>query len=269
MSDRVRGFYEDNAQLEWERLEQPAYRLELLTTLPLVERHFPRRARVADIGGGPGRYTVELAQRGDRVTLVDLSDAQVALARTKLEERGLAAEALLCGDARDLSRLETASFNAALVLGPLYHLRERADRDRVLAEVSRILAPGGVAIVAWLNAWGVLRVGLTDFPSRFRDLDFVRGMLGEGAFPGEALGFTEAFLTTPPQADAELRAAGFEVLDWIGCEGFAGGMHEALEALSRTDREAYEGALKLAVELAGSSPFRETAEHLHYVVRKR
>jgi hypothetical protein len=115
----------------------------------------------------------------------------------------------------------------------------------------------------------VLRVGLTDLPLRFRDLDFARGLLGEGTLLGEAQGFTGTFLTTPPQAEAELRAAGFEVLDWIGCEGFTGGMHEALEALSRTDREAYEGALKLAVELSGSSPFRETAEHLHYVVRKR
>lgn len=268
MGDKVQQFYDDTAQAEWERLEKPRYTLELLTTLPLIERHFPAKARVADIGGGPGRYTVELAQRSHRVTLVELSEAQVKLAGEKLSERKLSAEALLQGDARDLGKLETGGYDAALVLGPMYHLAEASDRGKVLSELKRILKPGGVAIVAYLNAWGVLRVGLADFPFRFKEPEFVRRMLDAGRFPGDEQGFTEAFLSTPPRAEAELREAGFELREWVGCESLASGMHEALDRMAESDPEAFQGALKLAVEVSGRSPFRDTSEHLHFVVRR-
>ena len=34
-----------------------------------------------------------------------------------------------------------------------------------------------------MNSWGLVRTGLTDFPDRYRDLGFLRAMLGEVAFP--------------------------------------------------------------------------------------
>ncbi len=47
------------------------------------------------------------------------------------------------GDARRLDRPD-ASVDAALLLGPLYHLTERGDRVAALAEARRVLRPGGV-----------------------------------------------------------------------------------------------------------------------------
>jgi len=46
-------------------------------------------ARLLDCGGGPGRYAVELARRGYRVTLFDLSEGNLALAREKAAEAGV------------------------------------------------------------------------------------------------------------------------------------------------------------------------------------
>ena len=65
----VREFYKD-AQREWDRLDIPFCRIEFASTLALIDRHMTGSKRtVADIGGGPGRYTIELVERGDRVTL--------------------------------------------------------------------------------------------------------------------------------------------------------------------------------------------------------
>jgi ubiquinone/menaquinone biosynthesis C-methylase UbiE len=46
------------------------------------------------------------------------------------------------GDARELD-LADASVDAVLLLGPLYHLRQRSDRVRALAEARRVVRPGG------------------------------------------------------------------------------------------------------------------------------
>ena len=46
------------------------------------------------------------------------------------------------GDARALPFAD-ASADALLLLGPLYHLQERADRLRALREAARVLRPGG------------------------------------------------------------------------------------------------------------------------------
>jgi SAM-dependent methyltransferase len=50
-------------------------------------------------------------------------------------------------DARDLD-LDDASVDAVLLLGPLYHLRRRADRIRALTEARRVVRPGGPVFAA-------------------------------------------------------------------------------------------------------------------------
>ncbi|MEV4285604.1 class I SAM-dependent methyltransferase [Nonomuraea bangladeshensis] len=54
------------------------------------------------------------------------------------------------GDARRLP-VADASQDAVLLLGPLYHLPDRADRVRALTEARRALRPGGVVAAATIN----------------------------------------------------------------------------------------------------------------------
>jgi hypothetical protein len=48
--DLVREFYKD-AQTEWDRLDIPLCRIEFASTLSLIDAHFRKGMRVADIGG--------------------------------------------------------------------------------------------------------------------------------------------------------------------------------------------------------------------------
>ena len=77
MSEVVKNFYNSNAKLEWERLDLPLCRIEFVSTLGLIDKYFPKRGRVCDIGGGPGRYAIELIRRGYAVTLLDISDDEI------------------------------------------------------------------------------------------------------------------------------------------------------------------------------------------------
>ena len=269
MSDPVREFYDSDPEREWARLEQPFQRLEFAVGLRLIERYFPPRGRVADIGGGPGRYTIELLKRGYAATLLDLSPRLLEVARQRLAQAGLRAERLIEGDARDLHALETAGFDAALLMGPLYHLVEAEGRARALRELARVLKPGAVAIVTYLNSWGLLRTGLADFPERFRDAGFLRSMLGEQVFRGRELaGFTESYWSTPPAALSELRAAGFEIIGRASAQGFAGGMLPVVERLAATDPAAYASVLEVVAETCELPQYRDAGDHLHVIVRK-
>ena len=84
---RIREYYRD-AQREWERMDIPLCRIEFASTLALIDCYFTKGMTVADIGGGPGRYTIELVKRGCAVTLFDLSAENIALAKTKETEFG-------------------------------------------------------------------------------------------------------------------------------------------------------------------------------------
>lgn len=187
MSQVVKDFYNSNAAFEWERLDLPLCKIEFACTLSLIDKYFPRQARVCDVGGGPGRYSIELIRRGYAVTLFDLSDEEIRLAREQLDKLGLSAEQFVVGDAQDMSNLASGSFDAALLLGPMYHIVEHEKRAKVLLELTRILKPGGIAIIAYLNSWGLIKTGIVDFPNQYRDISTLRSMLAERTFTGRSL----------------------------------------------------------------------------------
>lgn len=91
-------------------------------------------------------HAAALAERGDEVLLIDPVPRHVDAAR---KHGTFAAEV---GDARSLPA-DDNDFDAALLLGPPYHLVERGDRLRALEEAVRVVRPGG-----WVFAAGVSRL---------------------------------------------------------------------------------------------------------------
>ena len=142
--------------LESGRLDRGPGALELARTQVILERILPSPpARIADIGGGPGRYALWLADRGYHVHLIDPVQAHIQEARAASCDAGV--EQLVMadtGDARELA-LPDASVDVVLLLGPLYHLTSRADRVRALAEARRICRAGGVMVAAAISRFAV------------------------------------------------------------------------------------------------------------------
>ncbi len=268
MSRIVRDFYNASPSYEWDRLARPYRRLELVSTLHLITKYFPEGGRAADIGGGPGRYAIELLKRGYRVTLVDLSEGLLGIARERLAAEGLRADAVVQADACQLDFLSDSSFDVALLMGPMYHLVNPEDRVQALRELLRILKPRGTAIVAYINSWGLMRALLTESPGYYKDLNNVHLLAGEFSQIGPQKGFTEAYFTVPPKAKEELTGAGFEILSYAGAESFCGGAYDPVTAIHGSDLEAYENILKVAAELCEAPQYRDDTEHIHFVVRK-
>ncbi|MDD5556033.1 MAG: class I SAM-dependent methyltransferase [bacterium] len=127
--------------------ELEAYRFEKLDYLPRAVR-FDGYAgrRVLEIGCGIGLDLARFATGGARVTGVDLAPRSIELARTLFRQRGLE------GDLRvmDGAALEfpDGSFDVAYAHGTLQYA---ADPGRIVAEMRRVLVPGGEAIAMLYN----------------------------------------------------------------------------------------------------------------------
>ena len=138
-------------------------------------------------------------------------------------EGGIARVRTRVGDARDID-LADESADAVLMLGPIYHLRRRADRIRALREAWRVVRPGGPVFVAAISRWvprldGELRARIYEGDPAFRDLT-VR-VERTGWMPPLFDGAFTAYCHRPGQLRQELRGAGFDVADLVSVEGAA------------------------------------------------
>jgi S-adenosylmethionine-dependent methyltransferase len=117
----VEQAYDEHPEYEWDRLMR--HRVEHGLTMRAMAEHLPAApAKIADVGGSVGRYAIELARRGYAVTLVDLSAKCLDFARQKAAEARVQLAGVVKANARDLSVLADQSFDAVLLMGPLYHL---------------------------------------------------------------------------------------------------------------------------------------------------
>ena len=112
----------------------------------------PQGLKIADIGAGTGRYSVELCHRGYDVTAVELVPHNLEILRSKHENIKT-----WQGDARDLHFLEDQTFDITLLFGPLYHLHGDSEKLKALAEARRITKKGGYILVAYvMNDYSVI-----------------------------------------------------------------------------------------------------------------
>ena len=119
---------------EHSRLQSGVSQLEFARTQEIVSRYLDRPGLViVDVGGGPGAYAAWLSELGHEVHLIDPVPGLVEHARSLLTASGRTIASCSVGDARALHRADR-SVDMVLLLGPLYHLVERADRQRALAE---------------------------------------------------------------------------------------------------------------------------------------
>lgn len=115
----------------------------------------PGGARVLDAGCGAGRLSVDLARRGLRVHAVDSAEKLVEAARETVSAAGLSeAVDVRTADVHALP-FEDGTFAAVVALGLLPWVHTPA---RALAEIARVLAPGGHVVLscdsaAALQSW--------------------------------------------------------------------------------------------------------------------
>ena len=182
--------FDENSRLN----KSQAARVEFLTTVKYIERYLTPDAKILDIGAGAGEYSLYFARKGYSVSALELADANIAAFRAKMtadDQIDLAQ-----GNALDLSRYDSNSFDVVLLFGPLYHLHEEADKLRCIEEAKRVCKKDGKIFFAPISndiviltmqqtqanyltagAYDKETFRLYDFPFVFHTVDAARELL--------------------------------------------------------------------------------------------
>lgn len=133
--------------------ETPLFRADV----SFVREHCPGPASLIDLGCGTGRLLVSLAQEGWWVLGVDLSAEMLAVAQQRAREACLSVS-LLRANLVHLDVVADATFDhAACLFSTLGMIVGGENRQRVLAQIHRIVRPGGRLILHVHNRWWHLR----------------------------------------------------------------------------------------------------------------
>lgn len=158
------------------------------------------------------------------------------------------------------------SFDAVLLLGPLYRLASREERREAIAEATRVIRSGGLvfaAAIPRLVAFGAMSLEV-DTPEPYPDswID----LLTDGS-PRPDQRFPAGHYHSAEELHAEIEAvAGLEVLEVHGVEGPAGLFLEVAEEVSE---QVITAALTLARAASSTPGVRDLSNHLLAVARKR
>ena len=260
----VEHYYDEQASAEWARLDRD--RVEFAVTLRALAEYLPPApARVLDIGGGPGRYSIELALRGYDVILADISGAELALAERQAAERGARIAAFMKADARDLAPFEDDAFDAVLLMGPLYHLLDEPDRHRAAAEAVRVAKSGAVVMATYITRYAAIRWWAKHHPMQIVEHpDVYEAQVATGRTP-DAVGFTDLYLMRPAELPALFEGTGVEHIVTIACEGVVSMIRDKLHEL---DPDAWNFWMDFNYRLGKHPDTHGLAEHLLYIARK-
>jgi ubiquinone/menaquinone biosynthesis C-methylase UbiE len=260
----VREFYNRDNHVEWERLDR--HRTEFAVTMRAIHEFLPPPpANIIEIGGGPGRYAVALAKEGYDVALVDLAQESLQRAAIHAQEADVKLADIRVANALDLSAFPTATYDAALLFGPLYHLLLSEERSQAVQEARRILKPSGTLFAAFLMRYSALRVCAERFPQwLFENKEYADKLLKTGVHSGE-WGFTTAYYAHTHEVQPFMEANGFATIRLIGCEGVIGFAEENLNTLTGA---AWEWWADLNYRLGNQPDLHGSSTHLLYVGRK-
>jgi ubiquinone/menaquinone biosynthesis C-methylase UbiE len=266
---KIAHWYDIKTQWEWERTHNMC--MEFALTMRAVEEHAPPPpAAVLDLGSGPGRYAIALAERGYDLTLFDLSAQCLAFARQQATERGVRLGDCLQGSATDLSTFADGAFPFVLCMGPFYHLLKAAERQQALDEVRRVLAPGGVLVAAFLGRFAPARFWSHRRPEVLvRDLERNYEILetGEIPFHGDPeKTWVDAYCERPEAIQPWMEASGFTTVALLGAEGIS---EFAQDKAAELPAEMWPAYVEMNYRLAHEPSLLGAAQHLLYIGRKR
>lgn len=208
---------------ESDRLSAGRGELERLRTQAILACHLPPApATIFDVGGAAGAYSFPLAAQGYAVHLIDPVELHLDQAKAYARSSGTALQSITCGDARHLD-VPSATADAVLLLGPLYHLVEQSDRLQALREAHRILKPRGVLFAAAISRFASLIDGFASgfFPEpEFRKIVAADLASGQHRNPtNNPFYFTTAYFHRPEDLTEEVRASGFGDAQTLAVEG--------------------------------------------------
>ncbi len=266
--DKVRQYY--SVFDEWSRLSSPEGMLEFTLLHRIIDKTIKIGSKVLDLGGGPGRHTIELAKKGYTMTLGDLSPDLVKTAKEKA--KGVPnIESIDVVNSVDMKIYKDASFDAVLCFGPLYHIIDDADIDRTLSEVYRVLKPGGEILAIYIpyltGVSGIIERSMYD-PAQV-DAAVLDEVYRKGIFHNKTdSGFQEGRFLKASEVNTIMSKAGFLKTQIRSVRGFGYKLEKGIIQKESEDKEMYNKIIQIIEESAALSELADTNGHALYIGKK-
>lgn len=262
----IADFYNNQVDQESSRLNR--HQLEHDLTWRLLDRYLPAQGSILEVGAATGGYTLDLARRSYTVTAVDMSSVLLEICRQNLANEGLAEQTrLVLADARDLSAVTDRDFDAALLMGPLYHLVELTDRQQALKEIYERLKAGGVIFSSFISRYGILGDLLKKVPHWIEERAEVRAVMDLGRDPDHyPRGSFRGYFALASEIAPLHEEVGFQTITLAGVEPAISADDASYNKLVGVQRELW---LELLEQISTEPSIIGASRHLLYVGKKR
>jgi len=234
-----------------------------------LEKYLPKHDLVLDAGGGPGRYSIELAKRGHDVVLLDLVPEMLKIAKRRIKRASVQERVrqIVQGSVVNLSMFADETFDAVLCLGaPLCHLLNVKQREKAAAELLRVAKRNAPLFVSVISRIGLLKTILVDFP---HEMEYAKHHLEVADYiPGlQGKGFTAAHWFMPEELCELFEKQGVKILEMAGLEGLSSHHEKETNRLFK-NKEKWEMWMKILLETCTHPSVVGSSEHFLLVCRK-
>lgn len=270
--NRIKQFYDGFN--EWDRRNTTTGEFEFNRTMHYIRKYIKPRSTVLDLGGGPGRYTIELAKDGHTVYLADLSPSLIEYAKTKVKEYGVESSvpSINIINATDLSIYDDSIFDIVLALGPFYHLTAEDERQKAVLEINRVLKNNGIVIASFIPRLSGL-AGLINMASiniQRMSINNISETYRTGVFKNEIdRGFQEGYYPYPNEIKSLFESTGLTCIEMASLRGIACDKTELMLKIKDCNEEIYKTFMEILDATANDESMVSCGSHALYIGKKK
>jgi S-adenosylmethionine-dependent methyltransferase len=257
----IQAYYDACVEKENIRLER--HQQERDITWRYLDKYLPKRGRILEIGAATGAYTIPLAKKGYSVTAVDLAPKNVEACKKRVAKEGLEKKvACFVADGRELKGVPGKNYDVVLLMGPLYHLWLKEDREEVVREAYRRLKKGGVVFSVFVSRYGIWGTLMTRLPHLIERQEDLRSIFKRGRDAVVQRGDFRGYFATVKEVKPLHEKAGFKTLMLAGVEPANTAADEGYNVLEGERRKLW---LDLLFSISTEKSIIGASDHLLYI----
>lgn len=268
----VKDFYESSVLKEWRRLvKDPFHGLEFNTTFYFLRKYLPKKGLILDAGGGPGRYTIELAKRGYNVVLLDLSPHLLKIAEKQISRAGVRNKVkfIIEGSITDLSQFADNHFDAVFCLGgPLSHVEDENKRKQAVSELIRVAKKNSPIFISVMGRLAVVMEAVRYWPEEIEITSHFRELWKNGE-DNLWCGSSYSHFFLPDELKKVVEEGGAEIVESIGLEGLGSHFRKEINRLAKSRPVAWKNWLESHYYFCTHPAVFATSGHMLIVGKKR
>lgn len=261
---------ESAVEQEWNRFDKDDYsKVEFNTSFYFLKKYLPKKGLLLDAGGGPGRYTVELAKKGYEIILVDLMPHNLSWAMKKIKDTKVdkRVKGIFESEITNLSEFKNNSFDGIICFGnALGHLKNEKERKKAISELIRVSKKGSYIFISVIGKFAIIRDSPLRFPSEISKSKYFFNYSLKGEDNFWYLGYSYSHYFTLEEFEKLVDKNDVSIVERVGLEGLT--PRKFIEPVFK-DPKSKGNWMKMHYKLCTHPSVVDNSEHMMLILRKK